>query len=83
MIFDAVRSGSPAKHIVDARIQTNAMRKTRGTMTVIAIIDRMDPDPRQRHEASLASILQGRAAFSITIRDTDGNCTSLHPSQHR
>ena len=78
MIFDAVRSGSSAKHIVDARIETNAMTKTRRPMTVIAIINRMDPNPRQRHEASMASIDQERAAVSITIRDTDGNCTPLY-----
>jgi hypothetical protein len=49
------------------------MIKANSTLTVIAVIDRMDSKPRQRQEASLAGIHPVRAAFRISIRNKDGN----------
>ena len=66
-------SDSSATQTVEARITQSAMINARSTPTVIAVIDRMDSNPRQRQEASLAGIHPVRAAFSISIRNTDGN----------
>ena len=66
-------SDSSATQIVEARITQSAMTKVRSTPTVMAVIDHMDSIPRQRQEASLAGIHPVHAAFSISIRNTDGN----------